>query len=203
MSQYFSQNAISDSYHQFSDTLALFNVPNARNVVSNAALLIPAVYLLSRGKFNQLVPLLLGLALSSSYYHLNPNKQTILLDMVFVITLNTVVLSYFVNKSNGYIIILLGLISVFYWNQTTDSRPYVSLQILIFMYCVYKVYPTKAGYLLLPLLLISFMTRFSEVNDKEIYETTNHLLSGHSLKHIFAGIQIFIIIFILEKLNKI
>ena len=203
MSQYFSQNAISDSYHQFSDTLALFNVPNARNVVSNAALLIPAVYLLSRGKFNQLVPLLLGLALSSSYYHLNPNKQTILLDMVFVITLNTVVLSYFVNKSNGYIIILLGLISVFYWNQTTDSRPYVSLQILIFMYCVYKVYPTKAGYLLLPLLLFSFMTRFSEVNDKEIYETTNHLLSGHSLKHIFAGIQIFIIIFILEKLNKI
>ena len=140
MSQYFSQNAISDSYHQFSDTLALFNVPNARNVVSNAALLIPAVYLLSSGKFNQLVPILLGLALSSSYYHLNPNKQTILLDMVFVITLNTVVLSYFVNKSNGYIIILLGLISVFYWNQTTDSRPYVSLQILIFMYCVYKVY---------------------------------------------------------------
>lgn len=203
MSQYFSHNAISDSYHQFSDTLALFNVPNARNVVSNAALLIPAVYLLSRGKFNQLVPLLLGLALSSSYYHLNPNKQTILLDMVFVITLNTVVLSYFVNKSNGYIIILLGLISVFYWNQTTDSRPYVSLQILIFMYCVYKVYPTNTGYLLLPLLLISFMTRFSEVNDKEIYETTNHLLSGHSLKHIFAGIQIFIIIFILEKLNKI
>ena len=203
MSQYFSQNAISDSYHQFSDTLALFNIPNARNVLSNAALLIPAVYLLSRGKFNQLVPILLGLALSSSYYHLNPNKQTILLDMVFVITLNTVVLSYFVNKSTGYIIILLGLISVFYWNQTTDSRPYVSLQILIFMYCVYKVYPTNAGYLLLPLLLISFMTRFSEVNDKEIYETTNHLLSGHSLKHIFAGIQIFIIIFILEKLNKI
>lgn len=203
MSQYFSQNAISDPYHQFSDNLALFNIPNARNVLSNAALLIPAVYLLSRGKFNQLVPILLGLALSSSYYHLNPNKQTILLDMVFVITLNTVVLSYFVNKSNGYIIILLGLISVFYWNQTTDSRPYVSLQILIFMYCVYKVYPTNAGYLLLPLLLISFMTRFSEVNDKEIYETTNHLLSGHSLKHVFAGIQIFIILFILEKLNKI
>ena len=71
------------------------------------------------------------------------------------------------------------------------------------MYCVYKVYPTKAGYLLLPLLIISFMTRFSEVNDKEIYETTNHLLSGHSLKHVFAGIQIFIKILILEKLNKI
>lgn len=203
MSQYFSQNAISDSYHQFSDTLALFNLPNARNVLSNMVLLIPAIYLVMNRKFNQLVPLILGLALSSSYYHLNPNKQTILLDMVFVITLNTVILSYFVNKNTGYIIILLGLVSVLYWNQTQNSRPYVSLQILIFMYCVYKVYPTNAGYLLLPLLIISFMTRFSEVNDKEIYETTNHLLSGHSLKHVFAGIQIFIIIFILEKLNKI
>ena len=203
MSQYFSQNAISDSYHQFSDTLVLFNLPNARNVLSNAVLLIPAIYLLVHGKFNKLVPILLGLALSSSYYHLNPNKQTILLDMIFVITLNTVVLSYFVKKSTGYIIILIGLLSVFYWNQTENSRPYVSLQILIFMYCVYKVYPTNAGYLLLPLLLFSFITRFSEVYDKEIYETTNHLISGHSLKHVFAGIQIFIIIFILEKLNKI
>ena len=71
------------------------------------------------------------------------------------------------------------------------------------MYCVYKVYPTKGGHLLLPLIITAYLTRYSEVNDKEIYETTNHLLSGHSLKHIFAGIQLFIVILILEKLNKI
>ena len=55
MSQYFSQNAMSDSYHQFSDTLALFNLPNARNVLSNMVLLIPAIYLVMNKKFNQLI----------------------------------------------------------------------------------------------------------------------------------------------------
>ena len=203
MDQYIKKNAISDSYHQFSDTLALFNLPNARNVLSNSMLLLPAVYLVSKRKYNILIPIILGLSLSSAYYHLNPNKQTILLDMIFVITLNTIVLSYFISKTSGNIIILLGLLSVFYWNQTQNSRPYVFLQFLIFMYCVYKVYPTKGGHLLLPLIITAYLTRYSEVNDKGIYETTNHLLSGHSLKHIFASIQLFIVILILEKLNKI
>lgn len=38
MDQYIKKNAISYSYHQFSDTLALFNVHNARNVLSNVIL---------------------------------------------------------------------------------------------------------------------------------------------------------------------
>ena len=109
----------------------MFNLPNARNVLSNSMLLLPAVYLVSQRKYNILIPIILGLSLSSAYYHLNPNKQTILLDMIFVITLNTIVLSYFISKTSGNIIILLGLLSVFYWNQTQNSRPYVFLDIYV------------------------------------------------------------------------
>lgn len=203
MIQYLEKNAISNSYHDFSDKLSYFSIPNTRNVLSNLILLIPAVYLLSKQKYNKLLPIILGLSLSSAYYHLNPNDNTILLDMVFVITLNTIILSYFVDDTMGNIAILVGLVSVLYWKQTQNSRPYVFLQVIIFLYCLYKVYPTRAKQYIIPLIIIGFLTRVSELNDKLIYKSTDNLISGHSLKHIFAGIQIFIIILILEKLNKI
>ena len=40
-------------------------------------------------------------------------------------------------------------------------------------------------------------------NDKAIYKLTGGTISGHTLKHIFAALDIYLIIIILEKLGKV
>ena len=203
MERYFKKASIPSSYHNFSDKSSLLGIPNTKNVLSNIAIALPALYLLYTKKYNRLTLVLVLLAIASSYYHLNPNKSTIVPDMILVITLNTFVLSYFVDSKMGNLVILLGVLSVLYWHKTSDTRLYSLLQLGIFLYCIYRVYPTKASNLILPLIIVGILTRVSESYDKLIYDKTNKILSGHSLKHIFAGIKIMIIIKILEKLHKI
>ena len=50
---------------------------------------------------------------------------------------------------------------------------------------------------------MNILFRFTEHNDHEIYEFTNDQISGHTLKHIIAGIGIFYVIQLLQKDNKI
>ena len=53
------------------------------------------------------------------------------------------------------------------------------------------------------MILSNILLRFSEHNDHYVYQLTNNLVSGHTLKHIFAGLGIFYLIKILQKENKL
>ena len=193
------------SYHKFIDNRTISGIPNFMNIVSNLAIALPAFYLMKKQKKISFLSInILLLAITSAIYHMNPNDNTIFLDMLFVMSINTVVFSYFVNKQVGNFIFILGILSVFYWKKYDDLRFYEFLKIAIPVYAIFMLYKNpKVNHYIFPVIILTILIRVSEYNDKEIYKLTGGIISGHSLKHIFAALDIYLIIIILEKLGKI
>nr|DAD39696.1 TPA_asm: hypothetical protein HUJ06_014019 [Nelumbo nucifera] len=88
-------------------------------------------------------------------------------------------------------LVLTGIISIFYWRYFDDLRPYALVQ---FVPCI--VIPIMA--ILLPpmythsaywLWAAAFylLAKIEEAEDKPIYKWTSHVVSGHTLKHLFAA----------------
>ena len=192
-------------YHNFVDKRTIGGIPNFMNIVSNLAIALPAFYLMKKQKKISFLSInILLLAITSALYHVNPNNNTIFLDMIFVMSINTVVLSYFVNKQVGNFIFILGILSVFYWKKYDDLRFYEFLKIAIPVYAIFMLYKNpKVNHYIFPVIILTILTRVSEYNDKAIYKLTGGTISGHTLKHIFAALDIYLIIIILEKLGKI
>jgi hypothetical protein len=191
-------------YHNFVDKSSFYGIQNGKNILSNLFVALPAFYLIYREqKISFLSINILLLAISSAYYHVNPSHNTIFMDMIFVISLNTIILSYFVDTDIGFWMYIMGIVSVFYWKLYDNILPYEFLKIMIPMYGLYCLYGTKVSNYIIPFLCLTILIRYSEYNDKKIYKATNKLISGHSLKHILGGIDIYIVILVLQKLNKV
>mgnify|MGYP006144511363 FL=1 len=191
-------------YHNFVDKSSFYGIQNGKNILSNIFVALPAFYLIYREqKISFLSINILLLAISSAYYHVNPSHNTIFMDMIFVISLNTIILSYFVDTDIGFWMYIIGILSVFYWKLYDNILPYEFLKIVIPMYGLYSLYGTKVSNYIIPFLGLTILIRYSEYNDKKIYKATNKLISGHSLKHILGGIDIYIVILVLQKLNKV
>ena len=192
-------------YHKFIDKRTFGGIPNFINIVSNLAIALPAFYLMKKQKKISFLSInILLLAITSALYHVNPNNNTIFLDMLFVMSINTVVLSYFVNKQVGNFIYILGILSVFYWKKYDDLRFYEFLKIAIPVYAIFMLYKNpKVSNYVFPVIILTILIRVSEYNDKAIYKLTGGTISGHTLKHILSALDIYLIIIILDKLGKV
>ena len=211
-----------NSYHNFSDADTLLNIPNFWNVVSNLPFLV--VGLLGIYKLNiiaenktQYLMLFLGISLvsiGSGYYHLNPNNNTLVCDRlpmtIGFMALFSIVISEFINKNNGQKILIplliFGLFSVYYWVSFKDLRIYLLIQffpllaipiILIFFKSTYTL---TIGYWLL--LLAYVVAKIFEYFDYQIHDYIG-LISGHTLKHLFASIGLFILFYTYIKRRKL
>ena len=207
-------------YHNFADKKNILNIPNTVNVVSNISFLIPVFYLLKSTKkrslkVNLLMIHLVLLGIASTYYHYIPSDKTLFWDMLMIATTSMVVLNIFMTPQNlqkeeekvdSYQLLFyhFGFLSVIYWKFTGDIRLYLIILIGVPLYIILKNYKNKdiRNYLLL-MIVSNIILRLSEHNDHFIYQFTNKNISGHTIKHIFAGIGIFSVIKILEKTNKI
>tara|TARA_A100001015_G_scaffold313597_1_gene421191 strand:+ start:310 stop:1542 length:1233 start_codon:yes stop_codon:yes gene_type:complete len=103
--------------------------------------------------------------------------------------------AYKLYTRDSVVLDLIGVILAGYMS----SRLYEKLSIPI--YFIYKISQNNkvSGYSL-PLLLLFILFRYSTSQDKDIYKLTNNTISGHTLKHIIGGINIYIVIIILKKL---
>ena len=191
-------------YHNFADKRVFFGIKNGLNIFSNFAIALPAIYLILKEKKISFLSInIILLAITSAYYHIKPSHESIFLDMIFVVSVNTIVLSYFINKQNGYLIYIFGIISVLYWKKYDDMRLYDFLKISIPIYCIYVIYQnSKVSKYIIPLIILSLLIKYTTSNDKEIYKLTDNIISGHTLKHVFAGINIYLIIIVLQNLRK-
>ncbi len=142
--------------------------------------------------------------IGSSYYHWQPNSQSLLWDRLpmtigFVALFCVVVGEYISTRTARFILVpllLLGLASVVYWQITElngrgDLRPYALLQFL--------------PMLLIPVILGGFSSRLdgngyywgmfaayvsakvAEYFDVELYDLVG-VVSGHTLKHLLAAV---------------
>ena len=156
------------AYHSFADRRQSLGVPNFWNVVSNIPFVFVALWgvraLRSASAFNATWErvayciLLVGVALvafGSAYYHAWPDNTTLVWDrlpmsIVFMALLASTIgerVSMTAGRLLLFLLLLLGVASVFYWRVSGDLRPYIVVQF----------YPMLA----LPLMLLLFPARYS------------------------------------------
>ncbi|MEM7563297.1 MAG: ceramidase domain-containing protein [Pseudomonadota bacterium] len=219
------------SYHLFADQTARFSIPNALDVASNFLFAWVGCLGLIKLRNRQLklndkpraaYPLffasLMLVAFGSGYYHWSPDNQSLVWDRLPMtlafMSFFSILLAERVSQNFGNrifpVLIVAGIISVLYWHWSESSgsgdlRPYILVQFL--------------PILLTPLILVMFPSRFTktsylwwflgwylaakglELLDHTIYEWLS--ISGHSLKHIAAGIGCLIYLRHLQLREKI
>jgi len=212
-----------ESYHQFSDQVMLFGIPNFLNVVSNVPFLVVGVMgllrlssIVSASKVQYLL-FFLGVALvafGSGYYHLHPSNSTLVWDRlpmtIAFMALFSIVISEFVNEALGRKLLLplliVGLLSIVYWLVFNDLKVYVLVQfypivaILISLIFFQSSYTLKWGYWLLVLAYI--VAKVFEHFDAATHQLFGWL-SGHTLKHISAAAGIYLLLLTYQKRKAI
>ncbi|CAH8297699.1 unnamed protein product [Eruca vesicaria subsp. sativa] len=205
----------SQAYHDFADQRSFFGIPNALNVISNFPFLIIGLLGLLlcyypdnyfrfslRGEKLGWTCFFVGVAavaFGSSYYHLHPDDARLVWDRFPMTIAFTSIMAIFVierideHKGTYSIapLLLVGLVSIFYWRCFDDLRPYALVQ---FAPCI--VIPLMA-ILLPPMYTHStywlwaagfyLLAKVEEAADKPIYSWTHHIVSGHSIKHLCAA----------------
>ncbi len=208
-------------YHNFADKRSFLGIPNFFDVSSNLLFffvgIIGSLYsykqVRSEARYSW-ITLFAGVTLvsfGSGYYHWNPNDATLVWDrlpmMIGFMGLFSAVLTEFLNpKIEKFMLlpaVIIGLLSVIYWHYTDDLRFYIWLQSVTFLVITVVLFMYEARYTLSRYLLYAFglfiLSKFTELYDKELYYVTNNLLSGHTLKHIFAAISVYYLYLMLKR----
>lgn len=205
----------SKKYHSFVDQRSMLGVPNFLNVASNAPFALAGalgLWLLLRkragrapmdeGERRAFTALFAGsilLSVGSGYYHLAPNNARLVWDRlpmtIIFMSLFSIAISDRVDRRVGRVLLVpliaMGAASVFYWKATDDLRFYGLVQFypaaaIPLMMLLLPARGTGAKWLLAALGSYG-VAKACEVLDTPIYKTLGELVSGHSLKHIFAA----------------
>jgi len=141
----------------------------------------------------------------SAYYHYNPTNETLLWDRlpmaVAFMSFFCSVLSERINRKAGAMMLLpltaFGILSVLYWAWGEqaghgDLRMYVVAQFvpMILIIPILFLYPPPKNYLTAVSFLLVFyvLAKVCELLDSEIYALLGQIVSGHTLKHVFAAV---------------
>lgn len=212
-------------YHSFADKRMFLGIPNFFDVVTNLPFLL--VGLLGLRVCLQAKPesvrsawmvLFAGVGLvsvGSAYYHWNPGNEALVWDRLpmaigFMGLLVALLGEYVGNRLAARVLIPalgLGLASVLYWHWSDDLRPYLWVQLVpLLMIPAVMVLYRKAyshQWLLLVALGWYLLAKLTEFYDFAVFQYTQELISGHSLKHLLAGAGCYSILQMLRKRKAI
>jgi len=206
------------NYHLFADGRQLFTVPNCRDVLSNLPFLVVGLLGLSYvNKYGHdvcapdLVPAyrvffvgILLTAFGSGYYHVAPSNESLVFDRLPMTIgfagLFSIVTGEFVSLRIGHRLLapllVIGVASVAYWAITEsygigDLRPYALVQFLpmLLIPIMLSVYRSASDSTRYFWMMIAFyvLAKICEYFDAEIY-SLGEIVSGHTLKHLFASL---------------
>ena len=207
------------AYHKFSDDREILNIPNFWNVISNLPFVIVGIlglYKLQKEDIvrKQFVFFFIGISLvafGSAYYHWNPTNETLVWDRlpmtIGFMALFSALISEFIHLRMGRRILIpamiIGFLSVVYWVAAKDLSIYLVVQffpmlaapvILIFFKSKYNM---VMGYWLL--LAAYVIAKIFEIYDHQTHDILG-FISGHSLKHLFAALGIYMLI--LKRIDR-
>jgi len=211
-------------YHEFADKRTVFGIVNAFNVLSNFPFIILGllgivfIWLSLRQRLNdyifiQYLVFFMGIFLTgigSCYYHLSPSNDTLLWDRlpmsISFMAFFCVIISELISLKTGSILfvplLIIGISSVFYWYWSEkhgigDLRMYALVQFLpmILIPLILFMYKCPRNYLcnIMALMVFYVLSKIFEILDTEVYEL-GKIISGHTLKHLFAATSIYFII---------
>jgi Ceramidase len=204
-------------YHRFADERTLFGIPNFWNVVSNLPFIaVGAAGLRQFYRYPATLALFLGIFLTgfgSSYYHWNPNNDTLFWDrlpmtLCFMAIL-AVVVEERVNARFGAALLLpllaTGILSLMLWRWTGDLRLYGWVQFFpgIALPLLFLVFPPRytGTFYWLAVVLLYAVAKLFEFADHAVYRS--FILSGHTLKHLFAAVACFALLRYFQKRQPI
>jgi len=151
----------------------------------------------------------------SAYYHWAPNNNSLVWDRLPITIVFMSLLSFTlmerVNINLGFWLLLplllFGMFSVLYWYWTEllgqgDLRLYGLVQfytmLLVILIPIFfpKPYPPLSAYLWM--FFFYGLSKVFEYYDVAIYSLNEQLISGHTIKHIFAAISLYWVVVILK-----
>lgn len=175
-------------YNNFADCRTCYDIKNYYNVLSNLIFVIGGLYHLYDDIILCICSILVGIG--SSYYHLNPNMDTLIYDRIpmllsfIYLTLIRIELNFF----EQFIIVLYSMYSLIKWKLVLDIIPYASIQLTLIIY--WLLFPS---YNMQTAIIFYLMAKICEDYDYKIYILTNKTISGHTIKHLLAGTALFFI----------
>lgn len=155
-------------------------------------------------------------SVGSAYYHLEPDNARLAWDrmtivMAFMSLFSIVITERMPGKVGLYLfpaLLFAGIYSVFYWSYTElhsmgDLRPYALTQVLpmlaIPMMCL--LFPSRytgTRYLMLALVWYAVAKVFEHF-DKGLFDLLGGTVSGHTLKHLAAGLGAYYLLRYVQK----
>jgi len=201
--------AQSQGYHDFADQRTFIGIPHFWNVVSNFPFVaIGAAGLWQCRRDPAVVVLFLGILLTgfgSTYYHLDPNDRTLFWDRlpmaIAFMAILAIVIEERVDAKAGAILfwplIAIGIFSLLLWRWTGDLRlygwvqffPCLAVPLLFFLFA--PKYSGTSYWLIAAALYL--LAKMFEFYDEAIF-SVGSVLSGHTLKHLFATVACFAIL---------
>jgi hypothetical protein len=209
------------SYHNFADQNAFCSIPHFWNVVSNLPFLfvsiLGATYIRKRPDLpnrNSWVVFVVGVglvALGSSYYHWNPNNQTLVWDRMpmtigFIAALTAICSEVFGKSVERllWIFLAIGVASVCVWWAYDDLRFYAWVQffpfLALFVMLVFDQGRIRVKHRVVYAILYYVVAKVFEHWDAAVYSLSGDSMSGHAIKHVFAALGTWELIRRLPKL---
>jgi hypothetical protein len=218
------------NYHRFVDTRTLMGVPNFWDVASNLPFFIVGAWgmvSISRRTIEppELRPAYLvfyfGIfmtAFGSGYYHYTPGNESLVLDRLpmtvgfaglLAVVLGEVISVRLARRVLAPLLVI-GVASVMYWAWTEsrgagDLRPYAIVQFLPMLLIPILLVAHRTGSRMIPafwyMILFYMLAKVAEFFDAPIFDI-GKILSGHSLKHLFAAVAPAILLLALNKRNE-
>lgn len=208
---------LSEHYHDFVDERTFFGIHRFLDTFSNIGFLWIGILfvkemLLQDEKDSNLIWVTIGTILvcfGSGYYHLMPEDSRLLWDRLPISIVFAGVLSYSLHVNNlvkdswkksfdiGYLVFSMFSVLVWYIGSLQNQNwlaPYVFIQfggMILLIYIAFtgknKDFNQKIFYVLAWYVLAKLCERF----DDSIFQTTQQIVSGHTLKHIFSAIALY------------
>lgn len=205
----------SAEYFQFADQRRILGLPHFWNVFSNVLFLYLSLFgffifirnyhALDEGLWESFLVFAIGVFLTcwgSSYFHLNPNPQTLLWDRLpmavgFVALFCFLFADRITDRYNRVMLPVLATLaigSVFAVNHgPQDLRPYIVVQYGALLACLFLLVFHRRGRVSTKLFAMSFVfygiAKLCEYFDVQMFDHT--FWSGHTWKHIFAAAAIY------------
>ena len=211
--------AQNQNYHNFIDQRTFFRIKNASNTLSNLAFIVVGLwglinfyknkYIKISNSFSVLLNLffitIILTGLGSSYYHLSPKDFTLVFDrlalsLVFAVIL-AMLASIRISERSGFHtlaeLIILAPLSVLLWNYNGNLTPYAVLQfggIIIIVLTLLLTKAQKQSPCFASLIILYGFAKVAEFYDVEIFNLSQNLISGHTLKHLIGALAVLIFI---------
>jgi hypothetical protein len=207
------------NYHNFADQRVLFGVNNAFDTLSNLAFIMVGIlglvnfynnqYIKISNSFSVILNLffisIILIGLGSSFYHLSPNDFTLVFDrlaMSLVFASILAMLAYLkISPRFGLHtlaeLLILAPLTVLIWKFNGNLTPYVVLQFGGIILVILTLLLTKTrmqGPCFTSLIILYGAAKLVEFYDEKIFNLSQNLISGHTLKHLIAALAVIIFV---------